>query len=100
MGAVAPAVASAAVVYKVNTTVDANLSNPTSKQCVAAVESPHKCSLRAAIQAADNQPSATDVTINVPAGNYRLTVMDPTATATYLYVNNSGPLDIVGAGAS
>ena len=100
VGAVAPAAASAAVVYNVDTTADANLSNPTSKQCVAAVETPKKCTLRAAIQAADNQPSATGVTINVPAGVYKLTVMDPTATATYLYVNNPGPLNIVGAGAS
>jgi CSLREA domain-containing protein len=99
-GAIAPAVASASVVYNVNTTADANLSNPSSKNCVAAVETPKKCTLRAAIQAADNQPNSTSVTINVPAGHYVLTVMDPTATATYLYVNNSGPLDIVGAGAS
>jgi Domain of unknown function DUF11 len=99
LAGVAPAAAGAAVTFNVNTTKDANLFNPTSDTCVAAVEGKHKCTLRAAIQADANLSAGTSATINVPAGHYKLIVQNPSSAATYLDVINPGSLDIAGAGA-
>jgi CSLREA domain-containing protein len=93
-----PANGKASAVYNVNTTQDGNLVNASSTSCVAAVDTPQKCSLRAAIEAAANRSSTTSVTIHVPAGHYKLTVPNLSMSGTDLEVNTSGPLEIVGAG--
>src|SRR5579884_1771311 len=58
------------VTFVVNTTADTNNSPLNSTSCH---DASGKCSLRAASQAADNQPAGSTVYITVPAGTYTLT---------------------------
>lgn len=76
--------------FTVNTTVDSALANPNSKACVDAANG--RCSLRAAVEAADNRNTA--VAVYLPAGTYVLT------TATALDDTDPGGLSITGPGAA
>jgi uncharacterized repeat protein (TIGR01451 family) len=80
--------ASASTTFTVNDTADAALATSTGKTCVSTDSS--KCTLRAAIQAADNLGGA--VTITLPAGNYTLAI--PATTGSQTDDPSKGDLDI------
>ena len=103
-----PALASTAS-FNVQTTADGNQSSPGSTSCATISDSgtQGKCTLRSTIEAASNEPQGTDVTINVPAGTYKLTVANPlcsqrcsnlSASSYSLNIPN-GPNSITVAGA-
>jgi hypothetical protein len=99
---VSPALASP-VTFNVNTTVDGNQANSGTTDCASNSETASgKCTLRSSVQAADNEPAGTDVTINVPAGTYKLSVANPTQPATFSLNTENRPssIDIAGAGAA
>lgn len=87
-----------AATFTVNSTADAALSDPAGLSC------PSICTLREAVQAADNTGGAN--TITLPAGDYKLTLADTASGQTDdpavgdLDVNGSVQLTITGAGAS
>jgi CSLREA domain-containing protein len=81
------AAAANAASFTVNSTADAALSNPASTSCVSTHGG--DCTLRAAVQAADNSGGAS--TITVPAGTYKLTVASTAADDP-----SNGDLDIKG----
>jgi CSLREA domain-containing protein len=88
-----------AATFTVNDTTDTPLANPSGTTCVSTHEG--SCTLRAAVQAANNSGGAN--TITVPAGEYKLTIArsggeDEQANGD-LDVNDSS-LTITGAGAS
>ncbi|HEV3351669.1 MAG TPA: CSLREA domain-containing protein, partial [Acidimicrobiales bacterium] len=85
--------ASAAGPFTVNTTTDEHLTTSTSTTCV----SPSGCSLRAAIEAANNAGGST--TINVPAGTFSLSLGE-LRVGTYPGSQSSYAITIVGAGAA
>ncbi len=106
----APAMA-ASVTFKVQTKVDGNQANPGTTQCATASDSGTggKCTLRSSIEAADNEPSGTNVTIDVPADTYKFSVPNPVCIqcapvqgSSYQLEILSGPssINIVGAGSS
>jgi predicted outer membrane repeat protein len=83
--------------FLVNDTTDAPLANPSGTTCVSTHAG--SCTLRAAVQAADNLGGS--VSINVPAGLYGITITstgadDPSTgdfdvwSGTYLTVNGAG----------
>jgi uncharacterized repeat protein (TIGR01451 family)/CSLREA domain-containing protein len=94
----APAVAASAATFTVNSTSDAALGTPSSTTC------PSTCTLREAVQAADNAGGSD--TINLPAGTYTLTLANPNSSETDnpavgdLDVNAGVTLTVTGAGAS
>lgn len=103
-----PALASA-VTFNVQTTADGNQSSPGTTSCASNAETAAgKCTLRSSIEAADNEPQGTDVTINVPAGTYKLTVPNESCVQNCAPINSyslnvlSGPnsVTITGAGAT
>jgi len=81
--------APASVTFTVNSTADAVDDNPGNGICHTAAGA---CTLRAAIMEADE--SNSDVTIDVPAGTYRLTILPivPTDTITSGDLNLTPPL--------
>jgi hypothetical protein len=105
LGSAGSAMAAAGPVYTVNTNRDGNLFPSNSTVCATASDSSAqgKCTLRAAIQAAGNQEGVT-TTIKVPADTYTLSQAADNCTGTCpavsLFANASGPIDIVGVGAS
>jgi fibronectin-binding autotransporter adhesin len=88
----APRATGAAATFVVTSLADSPLNSPTSKHCVDA-ESSHHCSLRAAVQAANNLDRP--VLIKLAARTYKLT--DGVLGA--LTITNAGGTSIVGAGA-
>ena len=93
----ATGVASAAT-FTVNDSADAALSTPSSTSCVSTDGG--ACTLRAAVQAADNAGGASQIT--VPAGTYTYTIPSTAANAPAtgdLDVDNNANLTITGAGA-
>jgi predicted outer membrane repeat protein len=76
--------------FTVNTTTDSGLANAAGTTCVDAATG--QCSLRAAVEAADNRNTA--VAVHLPAGTYVLTIGDA------LFDSDSGGLSITGTGAS
>jgi CSLREA domain-containing protein len=70
IGALVGAATAGAETFTVNSTVDAPLTNPSGTSCASTHEG--KCTLRAAVQAADNAKGAS--TIKLPAGSYALTI--------------------------
>jgi hypothetical protein len=76
--------------YSVNDPTDAPLATSTSTSCVSS--NGGSCTLRAAVQAADNVGGAS--TINLPANTYKLTIAPgdynaiPACTTTYEYEGN------------
>ena len=99
-GGLVTAAAASAASFTVNDTTDAPLSNPSNTLCVSLDGG---CTLRSAVQAADNTGGAS--TITLPAGNFKLTIpstapADPTNGD--LDVGDGGndvALTVVGAGA-
>ncbi|HTW19359.1 MAG TPA: choice-of-anchor Q domain-containing protein [Mycobacteriales bacterium] len=89
--AVRPAVKVPAATFTVNTTADYDLASATSTHCVDSEATAH-CSLRAAVDAANNLKKPVKIVLGKHA--YKLTL------AEYLLVTNPGGTDIVGAGAS
>jgi uncharacterized protein DUF11 len=94
----ASGVASAAS-FTVNDTTDAALATPGATSCVSSHGG--SCTLRAAVQAADNGGGAS--TITVPAGTYTITIRptggnDPSNGD--LDINNNASLTVTGAGAA
>lgn len=86
---VAPATAAGGHIYVVDTIADAPAAVPFSKQCRTASG---LCSLRAAIQAANNWPGSTIV---IPKGHYLLTIPpNPLNTNGPLIDPTTGDLDI------
>jgi uncharacterized repeat protein (TIGR01451 family) len=87
-----------AATFTVNSPSDAALSSPSSTSC------PATCSIREAVQAADNVGGAS--TITLPAGDYKLTLADTASgqtdnpTVGDLDVNSGVTLTIAGSGAS
>jgi predicted outer membrane repeat protein len=71
----ASAGAASAATYTVNDTTDAPLATSTNTNCISTHN--NSCTLRAAVQAADNAGGAN--TISLPAGDYKLTIA-PTCT--------------------
>jgi hypothetical protein len=69
-GALGLTAAASAATFPVNDTTDAALSNPSSTACVST--NAGSCTLRAAVQAADNSGGVSQIT--VPAGTYKLTI--------------------------
>jgi predicted outer membrane repeat protein len=91
LAGLAGAATASAAQFTVNDTADAPLSNAAATSCESTHES--SCTLRAAVQSADNSGGAS--TITVPAGEYALSV--PSSSA-----NNpaNGDLDINGSSTS
>jgi uncharacterized repeat protein (TIGR01451 family) len=58
--------------FTVNDTKDAALANPNDTNCVSTDPGPNNCTLRGAVQAADNTGGSS--TITLPAGDYKLTI--------------------------
>lgn len=101
LGMLALAGAASAAAFTVNSTADVALPSPTSNTC------PATCTLREAVQAADNTGGAN--TIKLPAGTYKLTIPstatdDPSTGDLDIYNTNGSTggvaLSITGAGAS
>lgn len=77
-----PAMAGTAT-FNVQTTVDGNQASPGTTSCASNAESASgKCTLRSSIEAANSEPVGTNVTINVPAGTYQLTVANQSSCNT------------------
>jgi uncharacterized repeat protein (TIGR01451 family) len=98
---IAAPVASADVTFNVNDTTDAPLATAGSTNCASTNN--NTCTLRAAIQAANNQPNtAGNVTINLPAGTYKLTIApsgnDDASTGDLNINYSAGAVTIAGAG--
>jgi CSLREA domain-containing protein/uncharacterized repeat protein (TIGR01451 family) len=94
-----PALADAT--FNVTTTRDLPAANPVNGCATAG----GPCSLRSAIQAADALPAGSgNVTINVPAGNYALTIppvgSDDASTGDLNITYGGGTVTVAGAGAS
>jgi CSLREA domain-containing protein len=87
----APRATGAAATFTVTSTSDSPLASPTGKRCVDAQAS-HPCSLRAAVQAANNLDRP--VLIKLAAKTYKLT----DAALGRLTVTNAGGTSIVGVG--
>ena len=89
----APALTPASATFVVNTTNDTGLASGDSTSCA---DSDGNCSLRAAVEAADNlgnQATPQAVTITVPAGTYTLT----SAQGGEIYVENPAGVTVNGA---
>ena len=91
--------AASAATFTVNDTTDAALTTPNSTNCVSTDAG--SCTLRAAVQAADNTGGASQIT--VPGGTYKLTIAstganDP-ATGD-LDIDNGATVTITGAGSA
>lgn len=87
-----PATPTASTTFNVNTAEDSPLANSSGTTCTDQQVTP-RCSLRAAVQAADNLHKA--VVIKLPSNTYNLT----DTSLGSLLVDNTGGTDIVGAGA-
>ena len=103
LGALAMASAASAASFTVNDPSDAPLASSTGTSCVS-TDSGGTCTLRAAVQAADNTGGAS--TITLPANTYKLTIPSTgtdNAANGDLDVDNTAhnvALTITGAGAS
>lgn len=86
-GALAGTAAAESVPFEVNDETDAPLANPGGQTCISTAGG--SCTLRAAIQAADNLGG--NVTITLPEGDYRLTIAPSSAEDP-----TNGDLDITG----
>lgn len=94
--------AASAATFTVNDPTDSPLANPAGTTCVSAHG--ETCTLRAAVQAADNAGGSS--TITLPTGDYELTIENPKASSEDepatgdLDVKEGVELSIDGAGAS
>ncbi len=88
-----PAAAAATLTFQVTTTTDAPDASPGDGICADAAG---QCSLRAAVQEADAQPSGSAITIVVPAGTFPLKLGVLSLTANTITVQGaSGGMTIV-----
>src|SRR6516225_6235391 len=87
--------ASFGVTFAVNSTADSHDAHPGNGKCA---DRAGRCTLRAAVEAADAEPSGTSVTIAVPAGTYRLTLGSLGLTANTVSITGTGSGAIAGAG--
>src|SRR5713101_4320179 len=82
-----PAAAAATVTFQVTTTTDAPDASPGDGICADAAG---QCTLRAAVQEADAQPSGSTITILVPAGTFPLKLGVLSLTANTITVQGAG----------
>jgi CSLREA domain-containing protein len=87
--------ASLGVTFTVNSTADSHDAHPGSGKCA---DSAGRCTLRAAVEACDAEPAGTSVTIQVPAGTYRLTLGSLGLTANTISITGTGSGAIAGTG--
>jgi CSLREA domain-containing protein len=84
------------VTFVVNSTADSHNARPGDGKCA---DSAGKCTLRAAVEAADAEPAGTLlVTIKVPAGTYALTLGSLSLTANTISITGTGTGALAGAG--
>src|SRR5216683_2951586 len=82
-----PAAAAATVTFQVTTTTDAPDASPGDGICADAAG---QCTLRAAVQEADAQPSGSTITILVPAGTFPLKLGVLSLTANTITIQGAG----------
>ena len=92
-----PAAAAATVTFQVTTTTDAPDASPGDGICADAAG---QCTLRAAVQEADAQPSGSVITIVVPAGTFPLKLGVLSLTANTITVQGTGASTVDGRNAS
>ncbi len=100
LGALAIAPAASAATFKVNDPTDAALTTPSGTTCASTHGG--TCTLRAAVQAADNTGGVS--TITLPGGDYKLTIpstgTDDPSTGDLDIKGTGTAITITGAGAS
>src|SRR6266851_4533502 len=82
-----PAAAAATLTFQVTTTTDAPDASPGDGICADAAG---QCTLRAAVQEADAQPSGSTITILVPAGTFPLKLGVLSLTANTITIQGAG----------
>ncbi len=82
-----PGVAAAASTFTVNTTADTHDARPGNGLCA---DSTGTCSLRAAIEEANAEPTGSTITIDVPANTYLLTLGTLSLTRNVVSIAGSG----------
>ncbi len=92
-----PAAAAATLTFQVTTTTDAPDASPGDGICADAAG---QCTLRAAVQEADAQPSGSTITILVPAGTFPLKLGVLSLTANTITVQGTGATTVDGRNAS
>src|SRR6266851_1430028 len=94
-----PAAAAATLTFQVTTTTDAPDASPGDGICADAAG---QCTLRAAVQEADAQPSGSTITILVPAGTFplKLGVLSLTANTITIQGPGAGATTVDGRNAS
>jgi CSLREA domain-containing protein len=92
VAAVAPGVASArpatSYTYAVNSTADGHDANPGGSAACATTGG--ACTLRAAVEAASARAAGSDITIDLPAGTYDLSLGSLTVTANRVSIDGAG----------
>jgi len=91
----APPVAAATVTFRVNSTADSHDAHPGNGKCA---DSAGRCTLRAAVEAANAEPAGTSVSIKVPAGQYPLTLGSLDLTGNTIAITGAGSGAIAGTG--
>src|SRR5215469_14792431 len=94
-GGVAP-VAAATVTFTVTSTADSHDAHPGNGKCA---DSAGRCTLRAAVEAANAEPAGTSVAIKVPSGQYLLTLGSLDLTGNTIGIRGAGSGAIAGTGA-
>ena len=92
-----PPAAAATLTFQVTTTTDAPDASPGDGICADAAG---QCTLRAAVQEADAQPSGSTITILVPAGTFPLKLGVLSLTANTITVQGTGASTVDGRNAS
>src|SRR5712692_2769930 len=92
-----PAAAAATLTFQVTTTTDAPDASPGDGICA---DASGQCTLRAAVQEADAQPSGSTITILVPAGTFPLKLGVLSLTANTITVQGTGATTVDGRNAS
>jgi large repetitive protein len=87
--------ASLGVTFAVNSTADSHDAHPGNGKCA---DSAGRCTLRAAVEAADAESAGTSVTIKVPTGTYPLTLGSLGLTANTISIGGTGAGAIAGSG--
>lgn len=80
-------VSAATVTFVVNSAADAHDAHPGGGKCA---DRAGRCTLRAAVEAADAEPAGTSVSITVPAGKYLLTLGSLDLTGNTIAITGAG----------
>src|SRR6516164_8416253 len=88
--------ASFGVTFAVTSTADSHDAHPGNGKCA---DSAGRCTLRAAVEAANAEPAGTSVSIKVPAGQYPLTLGSLDLTGNTISITGAGTGAIAGTGA-